>query len=339
MFRNKNQILLALIAITLSFGACKKLLPTDKDAFNPEAGFTQTVYQPVLGRTTVMSNNFNSQNSSLPLNFKIVSIRNSDGISAPELLKSFPVSVWKKAYDGSEKTLAEIEAKRTIEQHPLFEIRQHSGELIMWSEATSNIVKSIPDSGYVFDVEVSNTGGRKYYNGLKLQPFKERAYEPNQFDPITGTSTGGTIYPSFVGNITGEATSAKLGSTDINISFYKKGDGNSLTFKFLDTLFKPIDPAKFKLTNWEKLVHGFNMKKTATEVTYDVAYPIPCVKIPTPYTTGDGRQASVTFAYDRLGFGGFREVATLMFNFAIYQKGDWEVVIWFKTDNPKFVND
>ncbi len=339
MLKNKTNALITLSLIVILFGACKKLLPTDKDAFNPEASFTQTIYQPVLGRTTVMSNNFNSQSSSLPLSFKIVAIRNSDGISAPELLKSFPVTVWKKAYDGSEKSLAEIEAKRTVEQHPFFEIRQHSGELIMWSEATSNIVKSFPDSGYVFDVEVSNSGGRKYYNGLKLQPYKERDYEPNNIDPITGTSTGGNIYPASVENIRGEATSSTLSPTDINISFHRKGDGSSLSFKFLDTLSKPIDPAKFKLTNWEKLVHGFNMTKTTEMITYDVAYPIPCVQIPTPYTTTDGKQATITFSYDRFGFGGIREVATLKFNFSIFQKGSWDIIIWFKRDNPKFEND
>lgn len=339
MLKNKTNALLILLLATLLFGACKKLLPTDKDAFNAEAGFTQTIYQPILGRTTVMSNNFNSQGSSLPLTFKIVGIRNSDGMSANELLKSFPVSVWKKAYDGSEKTLAEIEGKRVVEEHPFFEIRQHSGELIMWSEATSNIVKSFPDSGYVFDVEVSNSGGRKYYNGLKLQPYKERAYEPNNINPLTGTSTGGNIFPTRIDNIVGEASSSFLNFGDVNISFHRKGDGNSLSFKFLDTLSNPIDPAKFKLTNWAKLIHGFNMKMTTAEVTYDVAYPIPCVFIPTPYTTADGRRASVNFLYDRMGFGGVRQVARLGFDFTIFQKGSWDIIIWFKTDNPKFTDD
>lgn len=319
--------------------ACKKLLPTDKDAFNKEARFSQTTYRPVLGRTTVMSNNFDSQSSSLPLTFRIVGVRNSDGISAPELLKPFPVQVWKKAYDGSEQSLAEIEAKRTIEQHPLFEVRQHSGEFILWKEATSNLLKSLPDSGYVFDVEVSNSGGRKYFNNMILQPYRERPYEPNTIDALSGNSTGGTINPNLADNIVGTITNSKINTSDISILFHRKGDGNSLTFKFLDTLLKPMDPTKFKLTNWEKLVHGFNMKKTNDSVSYDVAYPIPLVALPTPYTTGDGRQATVRFSYDRLGYGGVREVATLSFNFAIYQKGSWDILIWFKKENPKFEND
>lgn len=342
MFKNKINILLTVAIVALSLSACKKLLPTDKDAFNANAAFTQVVYYPILGRTTVMSNNFDTQSSSLPLTFRIAAIRNSDDETANELLKPFDVLVWKKAYDGSEKSLAEIEAKRTIEKHPLFEIRQHSGEFIMWAEATSNIVKSIPDSGYVFDVEVSNSGGRKYYNNLKLQPYKERDYEPNSIDPITGAATGGNINPLVLDNFVGKASGGTLSPSDVNISFHRKDDGSSLTFKFLDTLQKPINPGKFKLTNWSKLVHGFNMTPitaTSESVTYDVAYPIPCVAIPTPYTTLDGKQASVTFSYDRMGFGGVRQIATMKFNFSIFKKGSWDIVIWFKRDNPKFEDD
>ena len=335
----KNISLSLIILVAGGMAACKKLLPTDKDAFNKEARFTQTTYRPVLGRTTVMTNNFDSQSSSLPLTFRIVGVRNSDGIFAPELLKPFPVQVWKQAYDGSEKTLAEIEAKRVVEQHPLFEIRQHSGEFILWKEATSNLLKALPDSGYVFDVEVSNSGGRKYYNNMILQPYRERPYEPNNIDPLSGNNTGVDIHPNLVVNMVGETTNSSLNTSDINISFHRKGDGNTLSFKFLDTLLQPINPEKFKLTNWEKLVHGFNLQKTNQAVTYDVAYPIPCVALPTPYTTADGKQASVTFSYDRLGYGGVREVTTMSFNFTIFQKGSWDIIIWFKKENPKFEND
>lgn len=339
MLKLKNTTLPLILLVGCALVSCKKLLPTDKDAFNRDARFTQTTYRPILGRTTVMSNNFDSQSSSLPLTFRIVAARNSEGIAAPELLKPFPVSVWKQAYDGSETSLAQIEAKRTIEQHPLFEIRKHSGEFILWKEATANLLKALPDSGYVFDVEVSNSGGRKYFNEMKLQPYRERPYEPNVMDPLTGNSTSGEINPLLVDNMIGAESNSKLNAGDIKISFHRKGDGNSLSFKFLDTLLQPIDPAKFKLTNWAKLVHGFNMNKTAEAVSYEVAYPIPCVALPTPYTTPDGRQAAVTFSYDRLGFGGVREVATMKFNFAIFQKGSWDIIIWFKKENPKFEND
>lgn len=329
---------LPLVLLFCLFGACKKLLPTDRDTFNLEARFTQTLYKPVLGRTTLMTNNFDAQSSTLPLTFRIINPRNSDGLIAPELIKPFDVLVWKKSYTGLEKSLAEIEAKRAIEKHPLFEIREHSGEFILWAAANQSTLKSLPDSGYTFDVEVTNNGGRRYFNNMQLQPYKERPSEPNSIDPLTGADLNNPIRPNFM-FMTGERTSTILSPNDVNVYFNRKGDGNSLTFRFLDTLQRPIDPNKFNLTKWDKLVHGFNVEKTSTYVKYDVAYPIPLVAIQTAYTTGDGKQAQVTFGYDRLGFGGIKEVGALSLNFNIYQQGAWEIIFWFNRDNPKFANE
>lgn len=340
MISKNNSIVLFVAALTaLTVFGCKKLLPSDSDAFNKDSGFKQTVYTPTLGRTTLMTDNFNNESSSLPLTFKIVSIKNSEGITSPELLKPFPVLVWKKAYDGNEKTLAEIENKRVKEDHALFEIGLHSGEFTMWAEANSNLVKAFPDSGYVFDVEVSNSGGRKYFNNLILQPKREMPYEPNRINQVTGAITNGVITPTSMSDMYGERTGLPLSAADVTVLFNKVGNGNSLTFKFLDTLLKPIDPSKFKLTNWSKLIHGFNMNINLTAVKYDVAYPIPLAPLTTPYTNFDGSRARVAFAYDRLGFNALRVDGRLTLDFAIYEKGDWEIIFWFKKDNPKFTND
>lgn len=339
---HKKYFLLYLVPLVLTavMGiACKKLLPADRDSFSLEARFTQTIYKPVLGRTTLMTKNFDSQSSSLPLTFRILNPRNSDGQVAPELIRPFDVQVWKKAYSGLEKSLEEIEAKRAIEKHPLFEIREHSGEFILWSAANNNTLKSLPDSGYTFDVEVTNNGGRRFFNNMQLQPYKERAYEPNSMDPLTGANTNGAIRPNLIQGMKGERTSSELSANDVNVYMNRMGDGNSITFRFLDTLSQPMDPARFNLTKWDKLVHGFKMEKTKTYVKYEVAYPIPLVEMPTAYTSVDGKQAFVGFAYERLGFGGIKETAGMSFNFSIYQKGAWEVVFWFNRDNPKFANE
>ena len=60
-----------------------------------EVNFTQQLYKPVLGRTTLFSNNFQSGNSTLPLTFEITRIVKADGSPAPELTDVFPVTVWK----------------------------------------------------------------------------------------------------------------------------------------------------------------------------------------------------------------------------------------------------
>lgn len=320
------------------FSSCKKNLPEETLSIAYNSKYTQTLYQPVLGRNTLFTNIFQYGNSSLPLDFKILNMRRFNGDPAPELTQLYPVLVWQGIYDGTEKSLAEIEAKRKIENHPLFEIRPRSGDFIMWSAANSNMVVAQPDSGYVFDVEMSNSGGRRYFQGMRLTPFRERPYEPSNLDPITGQGTNISVNPSGT-NIIGERGQPLNTSSDIQVLFKKTGNGNSLTFKFVDSLSNPIDPNNFADTDWNNLVHGFNMTKDNFQVKYDVAYPIPLSAYPTKYTTSSGGQARVAFKFHRMAFGNILQNNYLNFNFNIYQKGDWELTFWFKRDQPKFTND
>ena len=110
----------------------------------------------------------------------------ADGSPAPELTDVFPVTVWKSPYLGTEKTLEEIEAKRTLEYRPLFQIHKHSGEFVMYSNAMSAFVNCSPSKGYLFDVKVENKGGYKYFNNLQLVPLRESDFEPSIYDSETG---------------------------------------------------------------------------------------------------------------------------------------------------------
>lgn len=337
--------LAAAVVLVAGIVSCNKFLPTDRENISGEATFVQKVFEPTLGRNTVFSGAFSNPNNgtSYPVKFKMVNPRRYNGDPAPELTDVFPVTVWKSPYTGEEASIAEIEAKRSIEYHNIFEIKEHSGDFVMWAAGSSSFIRAQPDSGYVFDVELSNSGGRRYFRGLRLLPFRERPFEPSNYNPITGQSTSNGVYPSMMANIKGDSTNEYLNGGDVDVYIRKpeieNPQGNTLTFRFLDKHFKPMNPDKFALTDWANLLHGFNMKKTATEVTYTVAYPIPLVDIPTAFTTGDGRRATVKFSYTRLGYGGLRETAVLGLNFAIYEKGDWEIVFAFKNDNPKFIND
>ncbi|WP_443938698.1 DUF5007 domain-containing protein [Pedobacter sp. MW01-1-1] len=332
------NICLTLLIGGIVLSACRKNLPDERLSIASDTQYTQYLYQPILGRNTLFTNNFQYGNSSRPLDFKIVNMRSFTGEPAPEMTTNYPVSVWKTAYDGTEKSLAEIEAKRTIENHPLFEVRPHSGEFIMWAAANSNMIKAQPDSGYVFDVEMSNSGGRKYFQNFRIRPLRERPYEPSNLDPITGQGTSVSVNPTSI-NITGSRGQPLNTINDVDVLFKKAGNGNSLTFKFVDSLSNPIDPNKFATTDWANLVHGFNMVKDATKVKYDVAYPIPCSSYPTKYTTLSGSQAKVMFRFERLAYGNILQQCYLGFNFNIYEKGDWEITFWFKRDKPKFEND
>lgn len=341
---NNVKKLYLFLAMAIGLFSCKKNLPDDRLALDAASRFTQTVYQPVLGRASVFSGNFNTANSSVPLSFKILNMRRFNGEDAPELREFYKVKVWKQAYNGLETSLAEIEEKRTTESHQLFEIRERSGQFVMWAEAKSNVVRAQPDSGYVFDVEVSNSGGRRYFQNFVLRPFKESPVEPSTLISSNGQDFY-TSAPAVVQNIRGKRTNRLLHSGDVRVQFRKKpagapgNTGNSISFKFVDTLYNTIDPNKFQTTKWADVVHGFDMVKTNTEVTYQVGYPIPLTNYPTKYTTLNGAAASSAFRFDRIGTGNILQEAILRMDYQIHEPGDWEVIFWFTTELPKFEND
>lgn len=340
---SSRALVITVIVATIALISCKKYLPEDRETVGADSQFTITVYEPVLGRTTLYSGNFYQGSTSFPAEFKIVNPRRRNGDAAPELTDMFPVKVWKEPYTSDEKSLAEIEEKREIQNRPLFEMFPHSGQIVMWPEARANFVRSQPDSGYVFDVELTNSGGRRYFRDLLLKPMKERPYEPSNIDPINGQTLSNGIRASRI-NIKGISKDRYMGTYDVDVFIRKRTDdtnpANTLRFMFLDSLYQPINPALFSSTDWENLVHGFDMKMSETDVTYTVAYPIPLAAIPTQYTAqGFAGFASVNFSYPRLGFGGFSDNGYIGLDFAIYEPGDWEIVFAFKTDNPKFAND
>jgi hypothetical protein len=359
----KTALAMAMVlGITLT--GCKKWygVPDDTDYLSENITYTLLKFNPVLGRTTLMGN-FSADNSTYPLTFEILNPRNTDGSPSTAFSIVKPVKVWTDGYTGAEKTLSEIEAKRKIENHPLFEVRK-SGEFILWSGATNaNFLKTGADSTYFYDVAVTNNGNRRVIRNLAVVPLRERPTEPsNNINPQTGAQLYDTDVPTLKVHLLPNAIAGMRGATtnrtlvretrstnsvtkvksvlqDCYVYFNRKGDGNSLTFKFMDKDSVAIDPAKFNNTKWASLIHGFNMQMTTTSVKYDVAYPIPLIKMATMYTTTDGSQANVVFSYNRIGFSGARETGTMNLTFNIFQEGDWEIIFFFHNETPKFENE
>ncbi|SHM93943.1 DUF5007 domain-containing protein [Chitinophaga sp. CF418] len=340
--------LFILLSLSLLFFACRKWAADDLDYLSKRAVYNQRVFSPILGRTTLYSQIFNTDNSTTPINFRILNVRyKKDGKATNDFEQKVEALVWKATYTGEEKSLAEIEAKRGIETHSVFEVRQQSGDFVLWAEAKGISMRQQPDSGYLFDVEASNSGGTNMYKDLSLMPFKEQAYAPYEYDAITGAHRANYPNPNDssifeliynhpgVYNMIDDGTNLQLKGDSVRVFFHRKGDGNSLSFKFMDKDSLPINPEKFNLTPWDSLLHGFNKQMTATEVNYQVAYPIPVMRFKTRYTNGDGSQAYVKFSFSRLGFGNIREIGVLDLNFNIYQKGDWEIIFYFR-NNPRF---
>jgi len=359
---------LILLTAVIAFSGCRKIfnLPDERDYLSTRADFTVKNFEPRLGRTTIRTNIFNSDNSTFPMKFEILNPRFGDGRDASDMLAVKPTLVWTGEYTGKEKSLAEIEAKRKIENRPMVELRS-SGDLVMWYTATKAEIRPADSVVYpqdirYFDVRISNSGGSRIIKNLQIVPYVDVPYEPSDdYNQITGlpntTTPNGKArrfnYPN-IQNIRGESTNTYMNGRDATTGlvymYIRKytGDGangSSLRFKFLDKDSVAIDPAKFADTKFSQLVHGFNMEKTKTYVKFDVAYPIPLAKVPTAFTAGGvssvggGNEAYVEFSYSRLGFGNVRETARISTNFKIYEKGDWEIVFHFKTVNPKFEND
>ena len=341
---NKRRYIFAgaIALAALNISCMDNYLPESLDSFDKDAAFSETQYTPRLGRTSVVSQNFNPGNSTLPMTFTITSITHADGSPAPELTDFFPVRVWKTPYLGTETTLAEIEAKRTYENRQLFQVREHSGEMVLWENAVSSFVKCSPDEGYVFDVHAENSGGYKDYTGLKLKPEREMDYEPNTTDD-NGFVTEDYVHPTDVSMMFKEGGAggyATMQPEDVQIYFRRNYDNtdkeNTLTFRFLKQDYTPLNPANFKQTKWAELLHGFDMEMTDEYVRYKVAYPIPLNTIKTKYTNAAGDMAHIQFKYDRIYWNNYRITATMDFEFAIYKEGHWEIVFVFAGGNPEF---
>lgn len=361
---NFIKILMLIMAVMTFFG-CRKIfnLPDEVDYFSNKADYTNKTFRPRLGRTTVTTNYFNADASSYPMKFEIKNARFGDGRDASDMLELKPTLVWIAEYNGEEKSIAEIEAKRKLENRPMLELRG-SGDIIMWYTATRALIR--PSDSVVYpqdiryiDVKVSNSGGSKLIRDIAIIPGIDVPYEPSaDYNTITGkpntSSPGGSTlvynYPS-ISNITGESTNVPLTVNDVSKGIVRmyirkytnNPNGSTLRFKFLNKDSVAIDPAKFNETKWDEQVHGFNMEMTREYVKYDVAYPIPLARIGTSYTaggkTGGGDNARVEFSFSRMGFGETRQLGRISQNFKIYEKGDWEIVFHFKTVNPKFDND
>src|SRR5690554_1940325 len=88
--------LYVLLLAVLPAGSCKKLysnLPDNKEFLSENLNYESKVFEPILGRTTLMGN-VSLDNSSLPLEFEIVNARYGDGRPVTDLFQTRPVWVW-----------------------------------------------------------------------------------------------------------------------------------------------------------------------------------------------------------------------------------------------------
>lgn len=348
--------------LCMGLNGCKKIynLPDEKDFLSVNLTYDGKSFYPILGRTSRMGT-VNTDHSTTPLHFEIVNPRYGDGRPYTDLFQVKPVYEWISRYDGTEKNLEEIEAKRKIVDRPLFEV-DSTGTFILWNSSTNELIEprskdsvDLVQNIRYFDLKISNSGGSTIVKDFMMLPWRVQDYEPySDRNPYNGDiapdpkdpknpNKKSYIWPSYIANVNGESSNLPLRTNDdfkdlvVYIRRFTGGNGHNLRFVFLDKDGETINPDNFNETKWNELVHGFNMKKTANYVQYDVAYPIPLTSYPTKYTNGNS--AKLDFSYSRKGFGGGLITASFGLNFKIFTKGDWEIVFHFQRENPRFENE
>jgi hypothetical protein len=341
--RNKtvrDAVGMCALLTVIGSGCVDIFLPESKDAFDRDVNFTQTVFEPVMGHTTFYTGIFNSANSTLPLTFEIIDLMHADGTPVPELTEYYPVRVWKTPYLGTEKSIDEINAKRGTEYRRLFDVRKHTGEFIMWSEANSSVLSCQPDSGYIFNVKVSNSGGYKITKRMRLRPKREVDFEPSIYDSNTGLAIAEYVTPDLISMRykTNELFSNMINREDVHIYFRENKDETSpsttLTIFFYDQEWNVIHPEKFNETNFETLFRaGFLREITPNHVKYDMAYPLPLFQEANAWTNASGNRAHVRFASSSI-IRGVRRAAYMELDFAIYKEAHWEMLIHFAGGMP-----
>lgn len=343
LLKSKYLVFSTCVSILLVISSCKVNIPDDIDALGEELKYNAREFVPYMGRTSTHENLISATNkTTLPLNFEILDIKDVDGVSVPNILdRKFPVKIWKKSYTGLEKSIEEIEAKRAIEYRPAIEIQKNSGNFIFWNTTSFLDLQTSPYEGYTMDIGISNSGGSKIDRGLKLRLMKERPYEPSEYDSNTGLAWGTYVYPTDYQYIRGVKTDLGANNIQVNVikNYDKTSPGNTLTISVVDSLYNPIDIRKFNNTNWTGMIHGFNHRFEGPNAVYDVLYPLPIVKLKTPFTNSDGSKAVIMLKYNRLNSFELLEEAFVKFEFAIYEEGHWEIRFRFARELPKFDND
>lgn len=359
---NSIRLMSVLLGSCSLFAACKETfeLPADRDFISENITYENKVIQPIIGRDNIHTGLL-LDNSTLPLKFEIINPRYGDGTPYTDVFQKAPTYEWIAEYDGKEKSLAEIEAKRHLVEKPYFEVDEY-GRFIMYGSSTNETVAPRPADTVVktqdvrfFDLKVSNSGGFQIIKDLQLIPWRQRDYSPDyDMNPYTGgvapdprnpkdPSKREYLKPSWFSNIIGANSNTNLKNDDkqtdlvVFIRRFEGGNGKSLRFRFLNPDSSAINPAKFNETKWDLLVHGFNKQMTSEYVQYDVAYPIPLTSIRTDYNSGSN--ARVVFKYSRTGMGGTLTYGEMGLDFRIFKPGDWEIVFMFRRESPKFEDE
>ncbi len=117
---------------------------------------------------------FEVSTSTLPLEFSIVNISETDGKDASALTEEVPVVIYTEAIDGNESA-EELAMKTKTVMQPAVSVNQYTGQIEILEG------NNITAGEYHFDIEISNSSGSRILKDAIIIEFKE-------FDLISSSS-------------------------------------------------------------------------------------------------------------------------------------------------------
>lgn len=280
---------------------------TDKGFLSPALRYPNPTINVTVGASLIQSGAMVTDESTKPLEFAIDAIRSEDGKVNEDIMKyRVDTYFWGAEYTGKEKTVDDINKKRTKVSRPAIDINPINGLIVIYPEATDSTI--LKKGKYILDIKVSNSGGTRIMKGALT---------------INVTAYAGPYVYSFLGvdgNVKAiDVKFEQLEKTGNKLHIYvQKKDGSPVNPKDLVGYDYSSDPAVKDLKDWRYL--GLNNPTKYTEFPDHLelelaAYPLPIVK---------GQRLTIDM-YNNSSING--KYLNFWFNFAIFNEGLWKITI------------
>lgn len=293
-----------LMLSVLLFTACKK---ENKSGFlSPALKYPNSTLNAKVGGRLIISSAVVTDESTKPLEFSIVAIRNEDGSPATKLMEyKVDTHFWKAAYTEKEKNTKELEAKIDAVTRPAVDINPINGQIIIYPEASDSL--KITKGKYFIDVKVKNSAEeRVIVNAMTLNV----TYQGDFYYNFLGTDGS-------VKNFTVDIKRVALTGNKITVRALKP-DGTPINPKSFEGFDYDLSDEGFDIKDW----HNLGLENPTTYLEFPdrlelavSAYPVPFVagKVVTIDVFNNG---SINGAY-----------MNFWFEFALYKEGIWDITI------------
>ncbi|MGO4294421.1 DUF5007 domain-containing protein [Chitinophaga sp. RAB17] len=307
MKKSLNIQCLFWLAITLLTISCKK---DSSDGFlSPALKYTNPSIKIAVGASLIQSGAMVADESTKPLEFTIDAIHYEDGKIADKLM-AYKVDTyfWQAEYTGKEKTVQELDKKRTKVNRPAVDINPANGNIVIYPESSDTTI--FTKGKYIIDVRVKNSGGERL---IKSALTIDVSYALPYTYRLAGLD----------GKITGlDVTFDRQVNTGNKILVYVlKKDGTAVDPKTLLGYDYSSNPDVTDLKDWHNL--GLNNPTKYTEFPDHLELEI--AGFPLPFVSGQVLRIDMYNNGDING-GYFN----YWFDMSILKEGIWKVTIQLK---------